>query len=128
MTTAESVDHAYLSPEKRAELQIETEKLKIERLKAWGAVLSIPVSFLVAALTILYGIWSQDVRERADFEIKATEIVMNATSPIAAANKAEALTILFPNRLPPHFATALSDLSSYEVKRTKDLPRRSSSQ
>lgn len=100
-----------ISPEKRAELQIEHKKLKIERIKAWGSVFSIPMSFLLTTLTIVYGIWSHDARSRVDFEMKAAEIVIiGSSSPSEAANKAIALKKLFPNRLPANFADAFTEL------------------
>ena len=43
-------------------------------------------------------------RAKADFELKAAEIVLNSESPYAAAGKAGALAKLFPDRLPPDFA------------------------
>lgn len=111
MVTSHTTEQTDISSEKLAERQIEYDKLKIERIKAWGSVFSIPMSFLIATLTIVYGIWSHDARSRVDFEMKAAEIViMSSSSPSEAANKAIALKKLFPNRLPPNFAEAFAEL------------------
>ena len=122
MDSTPSSDHVAIIKEKREELEIEYEKMKIERIKAWGSVLSIPMSFIVAALTILYGIWSLDVSSKTNFEIKAAEIVINSNSPDEAANKAIALKKIFPNRLPSNFADAFVDLVFDENTKKQDSP------
>lgn len=123
MESNPSSNHVDTTKEERKELEIEYEKLKIERIKAWGSILSIPMSFIVAALTIFYGIWSMDVNSKINFEMKAAEIVMNSNSPDEAANKAIALKKLFPNRLPSNFADAFVEI----VFDDDDLRKRNSS-
>ena len=81
----------------------EYEKMAVERRKAWITAISIIVPLFVGAGTILYGIWSENERAASNFEIKAIEIVMNASSPEAATNKTIVLSELFPDRLPKTF-------------------------
>jgi hypothetical protein len=81
-------------------LQLERDKLKLERFKVWFSW--IPVLAIVAP--IAYGIWEHGQNARAEFELKAAEIVLTASSPHAAANKAFALKRIFPNRLSEDFA------------------------
>lgn len=104
MTTEQSL--------KEVELEIEREKLKVERLKAWLTGLSIFVPLIVAALSFAFSTLSQAQQARYDFEIKAAEIVLGASSPSAAAAKARALADLFPDQLPADFAESF-DSSLY---------------
>lgn len=97
------------TPEK-IRLKMEWERIRIERFKAWGTVLSIVIPLLVATITIIYGVWSENERARTNFEIKAVEIVMNATSPQSATNKAIVLSELFPDRLPKNFKDKMLSL------------------
>ena len=101
-----------LEPLERAKLEMEYKRIEVEKFKAWGTVISIPISLIVAAITIVYGVWSQNNRAQIAFEIKAAEIVMSAKSPQSAANKAEVLSDLFPARLPSNFEEALNELYS----------------
>lgn len=91
-------------------LDIEAEKLKVERFKAWSMGVSIFVPLLIAVLTIAYNVKLQEERARVDFELKAAEIVMAASSPAAATNKAIVLTELFPDRLSMHFRETFKKL------------------
>lgn len=87
----------------RIRLLLEKEKIAAERLKAWSTALSIFVPLLIAALTVFYNVRLQENRARIDFELKATEIAMSASSPTAATNKAAVLVELFPDRLSVRF-------------------------
>lgn len=87
----------------KIKLKMDCERVRIERFKAWGTVLSIVIPLLVVTITIIYGVWSENERAKTNFEIKAVEIVMNASSPQSATNKAIVLSELFPDRLPKNF-------------------------
>lgn len=83
----------------REKNDIERRKLKLEWFKAWTGV-----PLLTLAATVFLTVWGQVQKARDDFALKAAEIVMNATGPRAAANKADALKQIFHDRLPPQFA------------------------
>ena len=83
--------------------EFEKVKLRIEYFKAWGTIISILVPLLAVVVTVAVNMILQERRSRMDFEIKAVEIVMTATSPAAAANKALVLQELFPDRLSSQF-------------------------
>ena len=87
----------------KMKLKIEYEKLRIERFKAWGTVLSILVPLGVGVGTLIFSVILQNKRARIDFELKAAEIVMNADSPKAATYKSQVLTELFPEYLSRQF-------------------------
>lgn len=91
-------------------LLIEYDKVRIEWFKGWSLVVSIFVPLIIAILATMYNIRLQDRRAQIDFELKATEIVMTASSPAAAANKAAVLTELFPDRLSSQFKTTFQRL------------------
>ena len=98
---------------------LELEKVKVERMKAWINGASLMVPLMVAAGTLSLGVWNQNqqaklqreaqaVTERAEFELKATEVVLSANGPISAKNRAKALESLFPSRLPKGFASTFN--------------------
>lgn len=115
--------------------RLEQEKLDVERMKAWITGGSLMVPLMVAALTFALGVWnqsqqarlqreSQENAERAQFELKAAEIVMNEKGPVGAKNKARALKALFPTKLPDDFVTSFKPddfegpkVESFEAKR-----------
>ena len=99
-----------LDSHEKIKLKLELERIKVERFKAWGTVLSIVIPLIVAALTVFYGVLLQSERSKTDFQIKAAEIVMNAASPQAATNKAIVLSELFPDRLPKDFKAKMLNL------------------
>lgn len=101
-----------IEPLELAKLEMEYKRIEVEKFKAWGTVISISIPLIVAAITVGYGVWSHNNRAQIDFEIKAAEIVMSAKSPQSAANKAEVLSELFPDRLPMNFEEALRELYS----------------
>ena len=92
-----------ITPLEKLKLKMDDQRIKIERFKAWGTVLSILIPLVAATVTIVYGTVLENKRARTSFEIKAVEIVMNASSPQAATNKAVVLSELFPDRLPKGF-------------------------
>ena len=84
-------------------LLMDYDKTRIERFKAWSLAVSVFVPLIIAILAAMYNVQLQERRSNIDFELKAAEIVMSASSPAAAANKATVLTELFPDRLSSHF-------------------------
>lgn len=96
-------------------IEIEFAKIRIEKLRAWTGSSSTFASLVVVAATIGLGIWSQyeqaklqhDIQDRqakAQFELKAAEIVMSTDNPGTTFNKAKALQSLFPQYLSGNFA------------------------
>lgn len=106
-------DLADVPPLEKLKLKLEYQKLVVERRKTWATAISIVIPLILGAGTILYGIWSENQRAISSFEIKAVEIVMNASSPKAATNKAIVLSELFPDRLPMTFKEKM--LAMYEL-------------
>lgn len=96
-------------PEK-IRLLLECEKQRIERFKSWSLAVSVLVPLLIAVFTAAYNVQLQDKRAKIDFELKAAEIVMTASSPKAATNKAKVLTELFPDRLSSRFENTFERL------------------
>lgn len=98
---------------------LESEKLEVERMKAWITGVSLMTPLMIAAITLGLGVWNQNQQakvqreiqaaaERLQFELKAAEIALSANGPISARNRARALKVLFPNRLPPDFLAAFN--------------------
>lgn len=85
-------------------------QLRLEYFKTIGTVLAIFVPLIALVATIIVNIVLAQARERTDFELKAADIVMTASSPAAAKNKAAVLVELFPSRLPGSFASTLTRL------------------
>src|SRR5688572_13518337 len=96
-------------------IEIELDRIRIEKVKAWSGSASTFASLIVVAGTIALGIWSQyqqaklehDIQQRqakAQFELKAAEIVMSVDNPSTTLNKARALQSLFPQYLSENFA------------------------
>jgi len=77
------------------------------------------VPLMVAAFTLALGVWNQNQQarlqretqeraERAQFELKAAELVLNEKGPVGAKNKAKALQALFPDKLPKDFVSSFN--------------------
>jgi hypothetical protein len=81
--------------------KLEKKRLRLEWFKAWTGV-----PLIAAIVTGLLAYWGQVQKARDDFELKAAEIVMSAITPYGAANKADALKKIFPNRLSSDFGEA----------------------
>lgn len=92
-----------ITPLEKIKLKMDYDRIRIEKYKTWGTVLSIVIPLLMGAMTILYGVWLENERANTNFEIKAVEIIMNASTPLAATNKAIVLSELFPDHLPKNF-------------------------
>lgn len=110
----EDLERRKLDLEER-KVEIELDKIRIEKIKAWAGSASTFGSLLVVAATVALGIWSQweqaklqhdlqDRQAKAQFELKAAEIVMGTSDPGVTLNKAKALQSLFPQYLSTNFA------------------------
>jgi len=85
-------------------------QLRLEYFKTIGTVLAIFVPLIALVATVIVNVVLAQARERTDFELKAADIVMTASSPAAAKNKAAVLVELFPSRLPSSFSSTLTRL------------------
>jgi hypothetical protein len=91
-------------------LKMECHRIRIEWYKTWGTILSIIIPLLIGIITVGYGVWSENERAKTNFQIKAIEIVMTASTPQAAINKAIVMYELFPDRLPKDFKEKMISL------------------
>jgi hypothetical protein len=73
---------------------------RMENWKFFGTLGGLLIPLLIAAFTYRAQIKARHRDEALQFELKAAEIVMSARDVNEAANKAELLTLLFPERLP----------------------------
>lgn len=99
-----------VAPLEKIKLKMDHDHIRIEHFRTWGTIFSIVIPLLVGIITIFYGVWSENERAKTNFEIKAVEIVMNASSPQSATNKAIVLSELFPDRLPKNFKEKMISL------------------
>jgi len=117
-TTAGDLEERRVAVEEK-KIELEHEKIRTERLRAWYSSFSIFGSLFVVAGTVALGIWSQyeqsklqhslqDRQAKAQFELKAAEIVMDTNDPGVTRNKARALQALFPQYLSDNFADSFS--------------------
>ncbi len=83
--------------------RIESEKLRLERLKICCTIFTIFLPLLIAGVALYRDKTLQAEKAKADFQIKAAEIVMTADSPASAENKAKILADMFPDWLPESF-------------------------
>jgi len=101
----------------RRKIELEQEKIKIERSKARWTAISIIVPLIVAAITVIFGLWNQTKQARIqaeiqaqqarnEFELKAAEMILKTETPLEAHTKARALAEMFPDRLPRDFASS----------------------
>jgi hypothetical protein len=85
-------------------LRLDSEKYlrdyDLEKQKALWATVSVSIPLLLAVLAYLFQVYARKRDEALQFELKAAEIVMNARDANEARKKAQAMTQMFPHRLP----------------------------
>jgi len=102
-------------------LQFEREKWceskKLEKLKLWLQVAStlisataIAVPLVVVAVTIYASIDAQTRQSRADFDLKAAQVVLEPESVTESQNRASGLAAMFPERFPADLPSRLQPL------------------
>jgi hypothetical protein len=109
-----SIEQANLEQEK----EIEQAKLKVEKSKARWTALSIFIPLITIAGTFVISQIAEANKAKADFKIKAAEIVMNRQMavPFEVKLKAQVLSEMFPDVLPPGFAAGFKpDNYNYPV-------------
>ncbi len=84
--------------------RLERVKHRLEAKKAKYTAISIAVTAAAAGATLIAGVLSQNFQARAQFQLKAAEIVLSAQSVDQARASAAALQALFPERLPHDFS------------------------
>ena len=93
-------------------LILEREKLALERRNSLLSPLSLVIPLLVVALTIVANTRAQEGADRAAFQLKVTEVILQARSVTESSNRADGLAALFPERLPPEFSKRLEPLKA----------------
>src|ERR1700733_8321100 len=96
-------------------LQIELEKLTIEKQKIKWTAISVMIPLLAAIGTVAYGIWNTHELEKANFQLEAAKSVMQAPSLSDSLGRAKLLTKLFPDKLPKNFFPEI-DLTGIAIK------------
>jgi hypothetical protein len=81
----------------REQLAQQQAQLSIEKTKAYLTAGAVFIPLLIGLVTIL-------LQARAQFELKAAELVLSSYSPAAASRRAELLQEMFQHRLPRDFA------------------------
>ena len=96
-------------------LDFEIQRLSQEKDKARrttrvqiARILSIFVPLVIAGITFYQNVQSQKEQAELNFELKAAEIVLNESNPMATFNKAKALAALFPRRFSAEFASSFN--------------------
>lgn len=106
-----------------AQYELDAQKAHDERVRTIWTALSIVVSFLAGAGTLLFGIISQRSQAKLQFEMKAAEIVMDSKGPRAARTRAALLHKLFPTRLPEDLSATINvkELPTSSTESRKEL-------
>src|ERR1700733_11211581 len=114
VTTQLSTTHdSEIEKERLISEQVRTE-LEITRTK-WTALATL-VPVLVAAATVLYGVWSVRRTVENQTMTKLAELALAGHVPEAMAARAELLAQMFKGSLPKKFETAVRE---FEAKRLK---------
>jgi hypothetical protein len=103
----------------QAKLELEREKLSVERTKARWSAAAVGVPLITLAVTAATGVWNQHKQSQLAFSLKVAEIVMATDNPAVTKNKAIALSKLFPQHLPHGFAKSFDEnaFGQTDVKR-----------
>lgn len=102
----EAQKFAFTQQIEREKLKVEVEKARWAKLAVWFTPASILVSVGIAIAGVLHSQKAQRDAVRAEFELKATEIVLQSDDPEVNWNKACRIQELFKddNRLPMNWA------------------------
>jgi hypothetical protein len=84
-------------------LDIELQKLTLERTKVRWTAISVMIPLLAAIGTVAFGIWSTRQQEQSSFQLEVAKSVMTASSPSEAIFRRDMLSRTFADRLPPKF-------------------------
>jgi len=110
-------------------VQLERDKLSIERLKAWITGFSVLIPLALGVITLAWQSRSALILKRKDasdaFQLKAAELVLGSQTPAGARSRADALKKLFPEYLPSSFAGSFdfSKLPGIRAERKLELLR-----
>lgn len=100
-------------------LEVERDKVQVERSTSKWSAFSAVAPLTIALGTLVFSIWSfhrqgrvqssmQLEAAKLQFEIKAAEIAFSGKTATAVVNRAKALKIIFPDRLPDDFTKGFS--------------------
>src|SRR5215467_4018802 len=101
-----------------AKLTLERQKIEIERSKAKWTAFSVIGPFVLGAITLIYGSYTQLQQATIQFQTKAIEVIGQPETVVEQANRAKMIAGLFPDRVPPTFeqSIAVPDISTYYRK------------
>jgi hypothetical protein len=99
-----------ISTFEKIKLKMDCERIRISERRMQLTLATIFIPLILAAITLGFSVYLENEKAKNNFEIKAVEIVMNASSPKAAQHKAMVLFALFPDRLPENFKDKMLDL------------------
>jgi len=104
-------------------LEIETQKLDLERSKAKWTAISVVVPLLAATATVAYGFWSTQKQSELNFQLEAAKSIMQAPNPNEALGRAEFFTQIFPGRLPNNFIKPTDTTKYHTATDTSVAPK-----
>jgi hypothetical protein len=79
------------------------ERLSVEKTKARWSAAAVIVPLVVAMLTVWQVVWTLGRQARANFELRAMELVMQSPTREDAVARAVGFRALFPQHLSPNF-------------------------
>jgi len=95
----------------RAKLDHQKEQaaiqVRLQQRQIWVSAIATAVPLLVAALTLAVGVYNQSRASRAQFQLKAAELIMAAEGPAAARDRVKAMQQLFGDQLSPAFGDSV---------------------
>jgi hypothetical protein len=99
-------------------LEIELQKLVIERTKVKWTAISVIIPLLAAIGTVAFGIWSTHEQETFNFQLEAAKSVMQAPNVTEALGRTKLLNRLFSDRLPQGF---LKEIDNPDFAKRSDM-------
>lgn len=91
---------------------LERDKARWEKISMWAS----PAAIVVSLLTVAGSIYLNTREQKAQFDLKAAEVIIELRSVSESQNRAEGLAALLPDRFPADLSKRLQPL--------KDRPRR----
>jgi hypothetical protein len=83
--------------------ELERQRVDLERQKMKWSAIALGIPLLVAAVSFAATVVGQARQARAQFQLKAAELVINTDDPFMAESRARALLELFPDQMGPTF-------------------------
>lgn len=96
----------------RTDHELEERKLSLETRKMWISAASIVVPALILAATLYANARSQERASRDALDLKVADTVLGSKGISEATGRAEALSHLFPDKLPAEYSRRLEELAA----------------